>query len=413
MSPMALGERRDAAGSRGWPGIGAGDSAGGWGQTWGPGGRWDGCQGQPCVSGTALGKCWGQPRCWVDTGDSPGWALGTVSAGWLGTHLGASRVGGRHSPGRVLGTAVGARTAQGAGWALGRALAAGGMLGTARGGRTARPTGVPHTAWPGGVLGLGRPRGAGRRGGGGDSSSPARRGQPGGLGALTAARWLPKRKAAARRARVSGAGGERPGSRGRRGSGRSKGAAFTGSGSGGSSSEGKAQGPKGGGNAVKVSLGGGRAGTPWCRAGTPGAGQIPPRGSRGVLLAPPPTHHSRGPAPPSLQVRHILCEKHGKAMEAMEKLKSGLRFSEVASQYSEDKARQGVGAVSSGEGSVAGQGTVAFGGTWCHAGHHSVLVETAAGDSFPGAFKNLVSIALGTAPTAFPVGWANTGLGQP
>ncbi|NXJ54711.1 PIN4 isomerase, partial [Spizaetus tyrannus] len=41
------------------------------------------------------------------------------------------------------------------------------------------------------------------------------------------------------------------------------------------------------------------------------------------------------------QVRHILCEKQGKAMEAMEKLKSGQRFSEVASQYSEDKARQG------------------------------------------------------------------------
>uniref|UniRef100_A0A8C3QPM0 Peptidyl-prolyl cis-trans isomerase n=1 Tax=Cyanoderma ruficeps TaxID=181631 RepID=A0A8C3QPM0_9PASS len=60
---------------------------------------------------------------------------------------------------------------------------------------------------------------------------------------------------------------------------------------GGSSSEGKAQGPKGGGSAVKV--------------------------------------------------RHILCEKHGRAMEAMEKLKSGQRFSEVAAQYSEDKARQG------------------------------------------------------------------------
>lgn len=43
-----------------------------------------------------------------------------------------------------------------------------------------------------------------------------------------------------------------------------------------------------------------------------------------------------------LQVRHILCEKHGKCMEAMEKLKAGVRFSEVASQYSEDKARQGV-----------------------------------------------------------------------
>ncbi|XP_061901628.1 peptidyl-prolyl cis-trans isomerase NIMA-interacting 4 [Entelurus aequoreus] len=43
----------------------------------------------------------------------------------------------------------------------------------------------------------------------------------------------------------------------------------------------------------------------------------------------------------AVKVRHILCEKHGKCMEAMEKLKSGVRFSEVASQYSEDKARQG------------------------------------------------------------------------
>ncbi|XP_075690369.1 peptidyl-prolyl cis-trans isomerase NIMA-interacting 4 [Rhinoderma darwinii] len=43
----------------------------------------------------------------------------------------------------------------------------------------------------------------------------------------------------------------------------------------------------------------------------------------------------------AVKVRHILCEKHGKIMEAMEKLKSGVRFSEVATQYSEDKARQG------------------------------------------------------------------------
>ncbi|XP_028671900.1 peptidyl-prolyl cis-trans isomerase NIMA-interacting 4 [Erpetoichthys calabaricus] len=43
----------------------------------------------------------------------------------------------------------------------------------------------------------------------------------------------------------------------------------------------------------------------------------------------------------AVKVRHILCEKHSKIMEAMEKLKSGMRFSEVASQYSEDKARQG------------------------------------------------------------------------
>uniref|UniRef100_A0A2K6TL99 peptidylprolyl isomerase n=1 Tax=Saimiri boliviensis boliviensis TaxID=39432 RepID=A0A2K6TL99_SAIBB len=39
----------------------------------------------------------------------------------------------------------------------------------------------------------------------------------------------------------------------------------------------------------------------------------------------------------AVKVRHILCEKHGKIMEAVEKLKSGMRFNEV----SEDKARQG------------------------------------------------------------------------
>uniref|UniRef100_A0A8C9I6K1 peptidylprolyl isomerase n=1 Tax=Piliocolobus tephrosceles TaxID=591936 RepID=A0A8C9I6K1_9PRIM len=44
----------------------------------------------------------------------------------------------------------------------------------------------------------------------------------------------------------------------------------------------------------------------------------------------------------AVKVRHILCEKHGKIMEAKDKLKSGMRFNEVASQYSEDKARQGV-----------------------------------------------------------------------
>ena len=42
------------------------------------------------------------------------------------------------------------------------------------------------------------------------------------------------------------------------------------------------------------------------------------------------------------QVRHILCEKHSRVMEAMQKLKEGQRFNEVASAYSEDKARQGV-----------------------------------------------------------------------
>lgn len=76
------------------------------------------------------------------------------------------------------------------------------------------------------------------------------------------------------------------------------------------------------------------------RPGAAGA----PRSSPGTRAAGPADCH--GPALLPSQVRHILCEKHGKAMEAMEKLKSGLRFSEVASQYSEDKARQGVGAAS-------------------------------------------------------------------
>lgn len=42
-----------------------------------------------------------------------------------------------------------------------------------------------------------------------------------------------------------------------------------------------------------------------------------------------------------MKVRHILCEKHSKCMEAMEKLKAGVKFNEVAAQYSEDKARSG------------------------------------------------------------------------
>lgn len=41
------------------------------------------------------------------------------------------------------------------------------------------------------------------------------------------------------------------------------------------------------------------------------------------------------------QVRHILCEKQSKALEALEKIKSGMKFNEVAAQYSEDKARSG------------------------------------------------------------------------
>lgn len=43
----------------------------------------------------------------------------------------------------------------------------------------------------------------------------------------------------------------------------------------------------------------------------------------------------------SVKVRHILCEKQGKILEAMEKLKAGQKFPDVAAAYSEDKARQG------------------------------------------------------------------------
>ncbi|CAB0032423.1 unnamed protein product [Trichogramma brassicae] len=44
----------------------------------------------------------------------------------------------------------------------------------------------------------------------------------------------------------------------------------------------------------------------------------------------------------SVKVRHILCEKQSKILEALEKLKAGQKFNEVAAAYSEDKARSGV-----------------------------------------------------------------------
>ncbi|RSL65647.1 Peptidyl-prolyl cis-trans isomerase PIN4 [Fusarium duplospermum] len=43
----------------------------------------------------------------------------------------------------------------------------------------------------------------------------------------------------------------------------------------------------------------------------------------------------------SINVRHILCEKHAKKEEALAKLNEGVKFDEVAREFSEDKARQG------------------------------------------------------------------------
>lgn len=44
----------------------------------------------------------------------------------------------------------------------------------------------------------------------------------------------------------------------------------------------------------------------------------------------------------SINVRHILCEKQSKKEEALEKIRNGAKFDEVAREMSEDKARQGM-----------------------------------------------------------------------
>ncbi|KAF6764306.1 FKBP-like protein [Ephemerocybe angulata] len=43
----------------------------------------------------------------------------------------------------------------------------------------------------------------------------------------------------------------------------------------------------------------------------------------------------------AVNVRHILCEKHSKASEALQKIQEGQSFNKVAQEYSEDKAKAG------------------------------------------------------------------------
>ncbi|KAG6873093.1 Peptidyl-prolyl cis-trans isomerase pin4 [Termitomyces sp. Mi166 len=43
----------------------------------------------------------------------------------------------------------------------------------------------------------------------------------------------------------------------------------------------------------------------------------------------------------AVNVRHILCEKHSKATEALQKIQEGQAFNKVAQEYSEDKAKAG------------------------------------------------------------------------
>lgn len=48
----------------------------------------------------------------------------------------------------------------------------------------------------------------------------------------------------------------------------------------------------------------------------------------------------------AINARHILCEKHSKKEEAVGKLREGVKFDEVAREFSEDKARQGGSTIS-------------------------------------------------------------------
>lgn len=43
----------------------------------------------------------------------------------------------------------------------------------------------------------------------------------------------------------------------------------------------------------------------------------------------------------SVNVRHIMCEKQSKVLQAIERLKTGEKFNVVASELSEDKAKAG------------------------------------------------------------------------
>ncbi|KAH8829397.1 hypothetical protein DL96DRAFT_1597961 [Flagelloscypha sp. PMI_526] len=53
------------------------------------------------------------------------------------------------------------------------------------------------------------------------------------------------------------------------------------------------------------------------------------------------SQNSKLKAATSVNVRHILCEKHSKATEALSKIQEGTAFNKVAMEYSEDKAKAG------------------------------------------------------------------------
>ncbi|RNF03358.1 peptidyl-prolyl cis-trans isomerase NIMA-interacting 4 [Trypanosoma rangeli] len=54
-----------------------------------------------------------------------------------------------------------------------------------------------------------------------------------------------------------------------------------------------------------------------------------------------PKDTSGGSGYTKVKVRHILCEKYSRALEALNKVNEGSSFADVAREYSEDKARSG------------------------------------------------------------------------
>ncbi|KAI4795427.1 hypothetical protein E4T45_12191, partial [Aureobasidium sp. EXF-8846] len=66
-----------------------------------------------------------------------------------------------------------------------------------------------------------------------------------------------------------------------------------------------------------------------------------PKNNKGKVKEPEKAGAAKVKGAQSINVRHILCEKHAKKEEALAKLNAGVKFDDVAREFSEDKARQG------------------------------------------------------------------------
>jgi peptidyl-prolyl cis-trans isomerase NIMA-interacting 4 len=86
-------------------------------------------------------------------------------------------------------------------------------------------------------------------------------------------------------------------------------------------------------------MAGGKKGAETAKKG--GGGDAAPAGAKKGGKGGAASDTAGGSGYTKIKVRHILCEKHARIMEAMEKLNSGVSFADVARDYSEDKARSG------------------------------------------------------------------------